>query len=625
MLHRLIVILAICSAGFSGILQGQTITVKASKNKVAEGEQFQLTYIVEGSLSDFKEPSLKDFIKLSGPNQSTSVQIINGTMSQTMSIYYFLAARKEGLYTIGPASATVNGKKTESPSIKIEVEEGNLGQSYNGNNYSQQQQVNPPNNTYGNNRQNYNRNSQEQNAAAAQPPSKDYFIRYSVDKTKAYVGEQIALSIKLYTRVEVRGPDDFSFPALDGFWKYDVPKTSQIKRSKETIDGVSYTVYVIFENFLFPQKSGTLTIDPASIKCRVLQPRPSSGNWWEDFMNSGMAQEVSVSLKTQKLEFDIQTLPEENKPVDFSGAVGQYTMKTEISREQLRTDEALNIKLTVSGNGNLKLMDAPRMEIPEQLELLEVKTTENVGVSSIGVSGSKVFDYPVVARMEGNSVVPATSFNYFDPEKKEYVALPTPDFKIKVEPGKAAEGPQVNNYNTPKQEVQVKEDIRHIKTGAVELAATSPVFGSPGFIIALILPALLFILLLVLKRRREKAQADVEGTRRRMAGKSAKQHLAAAEQSLKTAKHDTFYEEVLRAVHGYLTDKLQMQTGDFSHERIREALLERNAKNETIHALLEVVSACEYARYAPPAESNSPQQTFDKATACIETLESEIS
>lgn len=618
MLRWFITFLIFCSAAGNLALHGQTLTARTNKTTVAEGEQFIISYTADGNMSDFRMPALKDFSVLMGPNQSQSMRIVNNSVSLSMTVSYVLVARKRGSYTIPAATANINGKKAESGTLKIEVKEGNPAQ----NNF-------PQSNNYGNNNINPQSNTytppNNDQRTSEQASSKDYFIRYSISKQKPYIGEQLTLSIKLYTRVDIGGPDEFSMPSLDGFWKYDAPKTQQVKRANESIDGLTYTVYTIYESFVFPQKTGSIEIQPASIRCRVLKPYASTGDPFEDLWNRGRSQEVSVTLKTQALELEVLPLPEEGKPEDFTGAIGDYSLKSEISREQLNANEAFNIKLTVTGEGNLKLMDAPRFELPEELEMLEVKSDEKIGVSSQGVSGSKEFEYPVIARVEGNTVIPPTTFNFFDPKKKEYVLLNTPEFKINVLPPRpGADEPQVSNFSQAKKEVTVNDDIRYIKSGQVHFFAPSPVFGSPLFILVLILPVLLFAVLLITKRRRDRAKADVQGTRMRLAEQTARRHLAAAAQSLSDGRSDLFYDELLRALHLYLGNKLQMATGELSHERIRELLQARQARPETVSSLLEVISACEYARYAPPSQAGGQQQALDKAKTCIDQLESEL-
>jgi len=627
---RLFALLLVLFAGSCAILQGQTITVQASATRVAVGEQLQLTYTVKGGASEFEGPDLKDFTLLMNPTQHFSRQMINGVFSQSTSVIYLITPKEEGSFTIGPAKAVIaGGKIIESPEVKIKVK-GNLQlqapQQYgnNSNNYQYNGgSISPPNNLNTNPYGNNNAQSSTVTPQVSASPTKDYFIRYGLSKQRAYVGEQIILAVKLYTRVDVRGPDDFAFPTLEGFWKYDAPKVSQIKRDRESIDGVTYTVYTVFENFLFPQKTGTLRIEPAMLKCRVVKPYEPSGDWWEDFMNSGMGREVPVTLHTQAVEIEVSELPEENKPENFSGAVGEYSMKTEISRDKLKVNDAFNIKITLSGNGNLKLIDPPQLNVPESFESLPPKVTDNIGVTNAGVNGSKIFDYTVIARRDGSDTIPAATFSYFDLGRKDYAVLNTPDFPVTVEPGDPSQAAQVNSF-TRQQKAAAKEDIRDIKTGAVQLFSPAPFFGSRAFNLLMLLPPLGFLVFLLLHRRRKKQQEDVAGMKSRQAGKVARRHLHTAETFLHSRNVDLYYNELLRALHGYLSDKLGMQTGELSHESIRSALLGRSAKSETAEAFIQVIEEAEYARYAPAGPAAEMERSYSQALACIDTLEEEL-
>lgn len=618
----------IAAAVFSVTLHGQALTVKVSKTKAAVGELIQLSYIMQGNATEFEPPDLKAFRVEEGPSQSQSVSIINGVMTHSTTIYYIIRAKKEGRFTIKPVKAVINNKAVESAAVVIEITAAPQITQQNSNvspySNSPRQYYNTPQN---NSNQVNPLNNTATPAAQTTTSTRDYFITYSVDKTKAFIGEQIHLAVKLYTRFDARGPDDFQFPTTEGFWKYDAPKTSTVRSVRENVDGVNYDVFVIFENFLFPQKAGEITIEPTTMKCRILKPIEKTGNSWEDFMNFGLAREVPVTLSTQPLKITVEALPETQTNNEFNGAVGEYTLKSEINRSRVNENDALNMRVTVNGRGNLKLIDPPKLEVSDNFEVYEPTTEENIAVDAAGVNGSKTYDYTIVARNACTDTIPAINFTFFDDNARKFVSLNTGSFPVTVDPADPSQQAEVvsnfaakNSNGTP----DAPEQLRAIKTAPVLALQDHSVFGSWPFYITLAAVPLGFIGFLLVYRRRQKREADVAGTRIRLAGKIARQRLAVAGDAMAKNEPQRFYEELSKALYGYLAWKTGLQHSEFSQEGIKTILTRKQVSEHTISNLVRLIAAAEFARYAPVAAGDSLQQQYEEAENCINALEKEL-
>lgn len=586
-------------------LQAQTFTAAASKTRVAVGEQFEIQFSINTNCSGFKAPAaLADFDIYSGPNQSTSMQIINGNVSQSISLSYILAARKEGKFTIGPATVNVSGKRIESNSLTIEVVKGS-GQQ-------QQQQ-------------------QQQYSQDPTPPSKNadenIFAKTSISKTKCFQGEQITVVHKVYTRLTLRGFQDVKFPAYNGFWSQDVPAQQQVDLVPENIDGVIYNVAELKKTYLFPQRSGTLEIEPMEVQCVVRQRsnRPAQ-SIFEQFFGTGGYEDVVYNLKSKPVKIEVSPLPEKDKPAGFSGAVGNYSFKAAVSKEKVKENEALSLTVSINGKGNLKLIDPPSFSFPEDFETYDPKTSDNVSVSGGSVSGTKSFEYLVIPRHEGEYTISPLAFSYFDPEKRSYVTLPSPEFRITVEKGK--DGDQAVMLNAPAVKEDVKmlgSDIRYIKTNNIVLTEkTGSFFGSVGFYAALTTPLLLFIGFLAARRRHIRQNSDIAAVKSRKATRMARKRLALAEKHLGAGRKPEFYDEVFRALYGYLSDRLNLPVSDLSKDSITTKLKVRNVSDDACQQLMATLSDCEFARYAPASVSGDLQQVFTRTVELITRIEDEI-
>lgn len=593
----LIFLLAIAFQG-----NAQKFVAQASKTKVAAGETFQITYILNASGGGFKAPPLFDFEVYGGPNQSQSVSIVNGNMTQTISWSFILAAKKEGKFTIAPATVNSGGTKLESNSLTIEVSKGSSNSSQG------------------------NANPNVSSPATAENIGDNLFVRTIVGKTKAYLGEQISVTQKIYTRYQLRGFQDIKFPDYTGFWSQDVPSNNQqIQLSTENVDGINYYVAELKRSFLFPQQTGKLKIEPIVVEAVVRkkanrQPR----DIFEQMMGVGY-EDVAYTLKSSPVTIDVSPLPEAGKPIDYSGAVGDFSCKVQLSREKVKANEAINLVITLNGKGNIKLVDAPKVNFPEDFEIYDPKVSEKISVTGAGVMGSKTFDYLIIPRHEGDYKIDQIHFAYFDPQQKEYVTVPSPEFIIHVDKG----DPSSANASvfTPKSKEDVKvlgEDIRYIKTKTELRFKNDFFFGSLAFYTAIVTPLLAFILFLIIRKKQQEDSKDVSAMKSRMATKLARKQLSIAEKLKNTGDRDKFYVEVSKALFDYISNKLNIPLAELNKENIQKELFIRNAGADTVARLMTVIDTCEFAKYAPGAVKGEMNDLYENTVQLITSIENEL-
>lgn len=586
-------------------LLAQKLTAQASRTKVAVGETFQISFTLNSNGSNFKAPALNDFDVYSGPNQSSSMSFINGAMSQSITLSYIVAAKKEGKFTIGAASINAGGTTLQSSPIAIEVVKGNAN--------TQQNQGNAA-------------TTQNQSAPSTESVWDNLFVKTIVSKTKAYQGEQITVTHKVYTRYQLRGFQDIKFPDYTGFWAQDVPGNQQIQVVNENLDGVVYQVGELKRTYLFAQRAGKIEIEPMTIECVVRkQSNKRPRDIFEQFFGGGYEDAV-YSVKSKPVTIDVLPLPEAGKPADFSGAVGSYSFKAQLSKDKVKANDAINLTVTLNGKGNIKLVDPLKINFPEDFEAYDPKTKENISSTANGVSGNKTFDYLVIPRHEGDYKIEPINFSYFDPEKKQYVTLPSPDFNIHVEKGDGSSTSA--SVFTPHSKEDVKilgNDIRYIKTNNITLKPKSDFFfGSGLFYTSLLLPLTLFVAFVIARRKNIEQNKDVVAVKSRKATKMAKKRLIQAEKHLQANNKELFYVEIFKALYGYISDKLNIPVADLNKEHIKEKLQLKNVTEQTAQKLISILDNCEFARYAPSAVSGDLSSIYNSTVELITKIEDEI-
>ncbi len=590
--------------------QTPSFIAQVSKNKVAIGEVFQVAFTLNGSGSNLVYPAFNDFDIYSGPNQSQSMSMVNGTISQSTTLSLFIAAKKEGRFTIGAASVMSGNQKLETKPIVIEVTKGAPQQQQQGNQNAQAQQ---PQQAQG----------KEKNQYASEISNDDLFVRTFLSKTKCYLGEQLTLTQKVYSRVDLRGFQNVKFPPYNGFWSQQEVNNQQINLKQENVNGVIYYVAEYSKVYLFPQRAGTISIEAIELDCIVRrQTKRQPRNIFEQFFGAGGYEDVAIKVKSKPVKVDVEDLPTENKPQNFSGAVGDFGYKAEIDKNKVKANEAINLKITISGKGNIKLIEPLKLNLPESFEVYDPKESENIKTNG-GVSGNISYSYLIIPRDKGEFTLNDLGFNYFDADKKQYVSIPSPDIHLTVlegDPGSAQIiAPKKHGVD------ESENDIRYIKTGDLGLKKhDEEFFSSTMHYLLLIFPTLLFFVGLFLVRQHIKANSNIIAVKERKAAKLAKKQLVIAEKYMSANNKEAFFTEVLNALNKYIGDKFALSIVDLSKEKISEMLLSRNVSDATTKNIIDTLNTCEYAKYAPSAVTGDLKKVYNDTIELISQIENQI-
>ncbi|HET6227469.1 MAG TPA: BatD family protein [Bacteroidia bacterium] len=596
-MKKLIILFVFILLGANQLL-AQKLTIQTSSTNVAVGEPFQVTFSINGTGAEMKVAHLNEFDVIQGPYNSSSMQVMNGVVTQSYSATYVISGRKEGKYTLGPATIVVNGNTIQSNTVAITVSKAGTNTNSGG-----QSSAGHPTKPEGDN---------------------NVFISAITSKSKVYVGEEITLNYKLYFRVDVENYLVSKLPAMDGCFVQEEPINPSATR-QEIIDGKQYTVADIKKTYVIPQRSGKITIDPMEGDFVIRQPstrRPQ--NIWDQMMGGGY-EEVKVKLRSKPVVIDVLPLPEEKKPEGFAGAVGNFSFKASLSKDKVKANDAINLTITLSGKGNLKLIDPPKVNFPEDFETYDPKVTQNLTTTN-GLGGSKTFDYLIIPRHEGDYKIDNLNFSYFDPVKKEYVTLPSPEFNIHVDKG------DPNDVNasvyTPRSKEDIKvlgDDIRYINTKTPDFTPSDNYFfNSAAFWTGILLPLIGFVAFYFVRKKNIEMNSDAIAVKGRKATKMARKRLTIAEHNLKASNKEQFYIEISHALYGYVSDKLNISVANLTKENISNTLKQKGAKDSTIEQLMATINTCEYARYAPNAVSGDLQTIYNDTVKLITTLENEI-
>ncbi len=607
-------ILLLSLLAFTGTRAQDVSFTASAPNVVREGEQFNLTYSLDQQPDNVQLPDMNNFQVLGGPStsSSTSVQIINGKMTRSSSVSYtyMLTANSKGKYTIPPATATVKGKTYQSNSISIEVLPGNApssaGSASSGNAGSSQQQG--------------------ESAASSQVNAngKNVFVRLLVSKKEAYVGQEIIAWVKLYTRVPIADFDrSFSGPEFTGFYKQDIDLPPLRSLERENVDGQIYNAGTLMKVILFPQRSGDITIKPFDLDVLVQQSvQPQSRSIFDDFFSQ--TRNVKVTLTGNSVKFHIKPLPS-GQPASFNGAVGKFNIDASLSNATVKTNQAVTLKVNVTGSGNLKLLDNPTTDIPPDIESYDPTTTSNIKNTSEGETGEKTFEYTLIPRYAGNFNIPPVKLTYFDPDTKSYHTVSTRGFNITVEKGEEdTSGVVVSGLS--KEEVKLLgSDIHYIKTGGLKLKHQGIfLFGTLIFNLTFIVVFMLFLLIIILRREAIRRNADIIRVKNRKASKYARKRLKLASKLLHQQKQSEFYEEVSKALWGYLSDKLSIPVAKLSRESSQIELAKRKIDEALINEFFDLIDTCEFARFAPSSEATDMNKIYNNAAKIIGKLQQKI-
>ncbi|MBI5020386.1 MAG: protein BatD [Ignavibacteriales bacterium] len=591
----------------TAVAQDASFTASVDRNKIAMGEQIEITFTLNGSSggSNFRPPSFTDFQTLSGPNQSTNMQFINGAMSASVSYSYIVQPRSEGKFVVGPAFINYNGKQLQTQPITIEVTKG-----------APQTKTQPQS------------KQSQQDTDISKQIGDNLFLKVSIDKSRVFQGEQITATYKIYTRVNIANYNLSKMPSLTGFWSEELDVPKQVQLSTEVFNGKQYRVGILKKVALFPQKSGTLTIDPMEIECVVqVQGRRRSNDLFDQFFNDpffGGVSNVNHKVRNQPVAITVLPLPSDNVPAGFSGGVGKFSMETWLDKSQTKTNEPVTLKVKISGRGNLKLLDAPMVNVSTDIEKYDPKNSDNITKQGDQITGSRTFEFLLIPRHPGEHKIPSFPYTYFDIEKKNYITLKSPEFTIAVEKGSDIQSTYAAGVS--KEDVKLLgEDIRFIKSGNITIHRKGETFtGSALFFILVISPIFGFIGFLIFLKRREKITGNIVLVRNRKAQKIARKRLTDAKKFLDGKKKEEFYTEISRALWGYIADKLGISPSDLSIDLVRSSLENKKINVELIAKLSSTIEMCEFARFAPSADAVQMDQVYKETVELISTIEEQL-
>ena len=607
MRYKFLVLFTFIGIALSSFADEVVFKTKAP-NQVIAGKPFQISFSVNQQGRDLRAPQFTDFDVLSGPYTSTSssTSYVNGqrTSSFEQTYTYTLLASRAGTFTIGPATIKVNGKEVQSNGVRIEVlpedktpqpSPSNAGQQGNQGNYSQQGEI---------------------------------FVRTIASKTKVQEQEAVALTYKLYfANVEgLQITNNTKLPEFTGFLKQEIEQKN-LQAELEHYNGRNYQTAELVRYVLFPQRAGDLTIEPAHFEFMTqVRVRQRVRSIFDDYFDTytNVPREVTAPAVT----IHVDPLPS-GKPAGFSGGVGSFSLTPSISKTEMNVNDAFTITLKIEGQGNMKLLKTPAIDWPEGFEAYDPQVKNNFNITRSGFKGSKVIEYPVIARNAGEYTIPAVSFSYYDTQEHAYKTLSTPDYTLRVARGANEQSPITNNQSpvisyTQKEDIkQLGSDIRYIhvsgdwqqrqQRGMIE-------YGTLEFWLCYLLPLGIAIILLIILRKRIRENADLARVRYKRANKVAQKRLKAARAALKANNKDAFYAEIERAAWTYLSDRLSIPTADLNKDNITALLLQKNVSDTLIAEVKNVLSTAEFARYAPTTD-HAMDDLYRETTKLINELE----
>jgi len=590
-----ILVLLFLVVSYVGV-NAQDVKFTASAPRVVEvGETFRLVYSLNKKGEGIELGEFNGFQILMGPSVSNSVstQYINGKVStnREQSFSYVLSADKVGKYLIKAASIRVDGKPVHSNVLEIEVVKSQGTNSEKGN---------------------VKRSSNLSN--------ENLFLKIELDKKSIFMGDYVIATLKLFSRVNVSNIGRSKFPSFQGFLSQEIDMPGQISLNRENVNGEIYSVGVLRKLVLFPQHSGKINIDPFELDIYVRQKSASSGSVFDDFFAN--YEDVKVSRSSKPISVLVKPLPAKGQPFDFSGSVGDFKLKSLISRDTVYANDAVTLKINISGNGNLKLIEPLDVNFPADFEIYEPKTSKKIKSSVRGTSGSVTFEYVFIPRSEGKYIIPSVDFSFFNSKLKRYKTLKTKEFVVQVKKNKVSNnsGDIIESFS--KEDVKlIGKDIRFIKTRSTKLYEKGIfIFGSVSYYISFVLLLLIFMLIVFLNKRRIRNNADIVRVKNKRASKLAKKRLKTAELKMKSGEKEVFYDEILKALWGFTSDKLNMPISSLSKENIAEVLIDRKIDESLISEYLEIIDTCEFARYAPSQGEKELGKVYDKVSELLTKL-----
>lgn len=576
--------------------QGVKFTATTSANPVTVDETFQIEFKVNAAGSKFKAPALsKHFRVYSGPNKGTSMHYVNGKMSSSVSYSYMLVPINKGTVKLEPASIEVNGKVYKSNSLTIQI-----------NDISESKK----------------KQAKDKKKSLEKQVKKNLFIKLNVSKNKVYKGEQFVATYKLYNRTQLTNIEPEKLPDLKGFYQHEIEIDQRTNLKKEVINGVMFDVYTLKQMILLPQRSGKLELVPMQLNATIRVREEEAINTW--FGPQYRYSNKEVKLTSNGATIDVKALPA-GQPSSFSGAVGNFSMKASIDKQQVKVNEGINLSIKIAGTGNINLAEIPEPVAPTDFDVWDPKIKTNIGKKSAVLSGSKSAEYLMIPRHSGDFAIPSLKFSYFDPVQEKYVTLSSETYNLLVE--KDANAPEESSAHVVRSKKEVERlgsDIRFIKVKQANLITQGEFFFmSVWYWFWLIFGLLILVVVFVMKWRYSHIQSDVVGKRIRKANKLASKHLKEAKIYLDAGDNHALYDSISKAIFGYVGDKLNISVSELSQHNIEDKLKEKEVDHELVKVLKQLLDDCNMARFAPSANS-SPASLYERAEQIIQQLESAL-
>ena len=600
-MRKVILFFILISTVIGAWADGVSFTANAPE-VVVSGDQFRLSFTISSKkVRDFRAPNIKDFEVLMGPSRSTQYQNINGVETNSITFTYILMAGKEGTYKIPGATIVADGNNYTSNSVEIKVL--------------------PPDQSSGSASGSSSQSSRNQ-ANSGKITDKELFMMATASKTKVYEQEAILLTYKVYTQVnltELRG----DIPDLKGFHTQEVELPNQKTFTLEHYNGRNYNTTIWRQLVLFPQQTGKIEIPSVTFEGTVSQ-RIASADPFDAFFNGGNVINIQKNLVTPKLVIDVKELPA-GKPSNFSGGVGEFTISSSINTQELKTNDAVTIKLVISGTGNMKLINTPEVAFPQDFEIYDPKVDNKFNLTRNGLSGNKVIEYLAIPRHAGTYTIPPIEFSYFDLKSQSYKTLKTDAYTLNVAKGEGNSEQVVANFISKEDLKVLGQDIRYIKTGDTNLTRKDDYFfGSMSYWMWYIIPLALFIACMVIYRKQALENANVAKVRTKKANKVATKRMKNAGKLLAEKKTEAFYDEVLKALWGYISDKLSMPVSQLSKDNIEGKLQQHQVADELVKEFIDILNDCEFARYAPGSQDEKMDKIYSSAIEVISKMENSI-
>jgi len=586
----------------------QDVVFNASAPGVVElGQQFRLIYSVNAKPTNFSAPAVDGFSVLAGPqtSQSSNVSIINGKVTQNYELRYtyIFQANKEGKFTIPPAEVVVDKKTYKSNPVSIEVIKGAPQQQRSTN----QAGINQANQT----------------ANKSKVSGSDLYIKTFVTKQTVHREEHLVVTIKLFSKFTVTRIENAKLPSFQGFITEDLNIPPLTGLNRENVNGQVYFTGVLKKYILYPQKSGEIRIEPFEMDVYYQKPNNRrSRSMFDDFF--GAVDSEGRKVFSNEVVINVKDLPA-NKPYDYSGGVGQLKLTASVDNSNVKTNDAINLKLKISGNGNLKYINPLKIEFPSDFDVYDPKVIDNIKYSESGAIGSKNFEYLMIPRHAGEFTIPAFNFTYFDTKSDQYKTQKAGPFNINVAKSAGDTTVTVSSAFTKEDLRFLGQDIRFIKKNDLNLKKSNQfIFGSRLFYGAYFAALIVFMIVFLFRRKRIKENANVMLVKNKKASKFARKRLNKASGFMKQGQREEFYEELVKALWGYVGDKLGIRVADLSKDNARNEMLDKNVEEEYIGQILNIIDRCEYARYAPVTEETKMDILYSDAIKIISKLQQKL-